>query len=338
MLLVFIPSRYVPHYVKCCFFTSLNPPSPPSLISQIAFTSPVKLTASNILYPLDQMAPFFPLPFPPPSPLDASCISSYPSSCPQSLLFTNFLLLWTFIATCYISSSYVISLVVPVALFFPVHPLSSSRLSSNYLFSFTFLHLLLLNVYVYSAPILPPFFFFELSFSSVFLRLINGFHATFFFSLPFLSNPICVWQYIRLPAVSLLFFCDMHWSSLPPLPISTALYSPCFSLISLPFCPHPPSLPPYLIFLSLFLTFVSRREFLFSLVKQPAFFHSPFIFFILYTLSFILSFTRLVSSRIRIFHIHFIAQLTGQITHVIRSSRLPNFSLPASNALECPRF
>ena len=233
------------------------------------------------------MAPFFPLPFPPPSPLDASCISSYPSSCPQSLLFTNFLLLWTFIATCYISSSYVISLVVPVALFFPVHPLSSSRLSSNYLFSFTFFTLTFVEcLCLFGSDFTPFFFLFELSFSSVFLRLINGFHATFFFLFfSLLSNPICVWQYIRLPAVSLPFFCDMRWSSLPPLPISTALYSPCFSLISLPFCPHPPSLPPYLIFLSLFLTFVSRREFLFSLVKQPAFFHSPFIFFILYTLS-----------------------------------------------------
>ena len=235
------------------------------------------------------MAPFLPL------PLDASCISSRPSSCPQPLLFTNFLLLWTFIATCYISSSYVISLVVPVALFFPVHPLSSSRLSSNYLFSFTFLHLLLLNVYVYSAPILPPFFFFELSFSSVFLRLINGFHATFFFSLPFLSNPICVWQYIRLPAVSLLFFCDMHWSSLPPLPISTALYSPCFSLISLPFCPRPHPLPTYLTspHPSLPILDICVKKGFFS---QTIGFHlSPFIFFILYTLSFILS---LVSSRL----------------------------------------
>ena len=202
------------------------------------------------------MAPFFPLPFPPPSPLDASCISSYPSSCPQSLLFTNFLLLWTFIATCYISSSYVISLVVPVALFFPVHPLSSSRLSSNYLFSFTFLHLLLLNVYVYSAPILPPFFFFELSFSSVFLRLINGFHATFFFSLPFLSNPICVWQYIRLPAVSLLFFLRYALVVSPP----PCLYLPPFipRVLALLLYRSAPALPPPHLPLPLFVFYVRK--------------------------------------------------------------------------------
>ena len=140
MLLVFIPSRYVPHYVKCCFFTSLNPPSPPSLISQIAFTSPVKLTASNILYPLDQMAPFLPLPFPPPSPLDASCISSHLSSCPQSPPFYELLIIVDFysnvlyfVELCYITRR-------PCRSFFPRPPVKFQSTFQQLLIFFYFFY------------------------------------------------------------------------------------------------------------------------------------------------------------------------------------------------------